>query len=128
MYYHPVKHHSVFCTNLQQTCLFKSCTEAVTYLSVFHQQRYTQGIQSHFIKQTSHFAYVSTAYLLPQFSSLHRVISTFHYTSGVPRNFVRGCSTNSVEDRGQKEGGSGGGGPLVRGSTQFSNEWNPYSY
>ena len=39
-------------------------------------------------------------------------------TSGVPRNFVRGRgdSTNSVEDRGQRERGSGGGSPLVRGS------------
>ena len=36
--------------------------------------------------------------------------------SGVPRNFVRGGSTNSVEDRGQREQGSGGGSPLVRGS------------
>ena len=27
-----------------------------------------------------------------------------------------GSSTNSVEDRGQKERGSGGGSPLVRGS------------
>ena len=38
--------------------------------------------------------------------------------SGVPRNFVRGVggSINSVEDRGQKERGSGGGSPLVRGS------------
>ena len=27
-----------------------------------------------------------------------------------------GCSTNSVEDRGQREGGSGGGSSLVRGS------------
>ena len=27
-----------------------------------------------------------------------------------------GCSTNSVEDRGQRERGSGGGRPLVRGS------------
>ena len=37
--------------------------------------------------------------------------------SGVPRNFVRGGggSTNSVEDRGQRERGSGGGGPQVRG-------------
>ena len=37
--------------------------------------------------------------------------------SGVPRNFVRGggVSTNSVEDRGQRERGSGGS-PLVRGS------------
>ena len=38
-------------------------------------------------------------------------------TSSVPRNFVRGGgSTNSVEDRGQRERGSGGGSPLVRGS------------
>jgi len=38
-------------------------------------------------------------------------------SSGVPRNFVRGGdSTNSFEDRGQRERGSGGGSPLVRGS------------
>ena len=37
--------------------------------------------------------------------------------SGVPRSFVRGGeSTNSVEDRGQRDRGSGGGSPLVRGS------------
>jgi len=36
--------------------------------------------------------------------------------SGVLRNFDRGGSTNSVEDRGQKEWGSVGGSPLVRGS------------
>ena len=37
--------------------------------------------------------------------------------SDVPRNFVRGGgSTNSVEDRGQRERGSAGGSPLVRGS------------
>ena len=37
--------------------------------------------------------------------------------SGVTRNFVRGGgSTNSVEDRGQREWGFGGGSPLVRGS------------
>jgi hypothetical protein len=40
--------------------------------------------------------------------------------SGVPRNFVCGGSTNSVEDRGQRERGSGGGNPLVRGSAQFA--------
>ena len=34
--------------------------------------------------------------------------------SGVPRNFVRGDSTNSVEDR--ENGDLGGGSPLVRGS------------
>ena len=38
-------------------------------------------------------------------------------TSGVPRNFFRGGgSTNSVEDRGQRERGSGGGSLVVRGS------------
>ena len=37
--------------------------------------------------------------------------------SGVPRNFFRGGgSTNSVENRGQRERGSGRGSPLVRGS------------
>jgi len=38
--------------------------------------------------------------------------------SGIPRNFVwGGGSTNSVEDRGQRERGSGGGSPypLVKG-------------
>jgi hypothetical protein len=50
--------------------------------------------------------------------------------SGVPRNFFSGGgggSTNSVEDRGQRERGAGGGSPLVRGFTQFANECNPYS-
>jgi len=42
--------------------------------------------------------------------------------SGVPRNFIRGeGSTNSGEDRGQIERGSGGGGPLVRGSGSSCN-------
>jgi hypothetical protein len=50
--------------------------------------------------------------------------------SGIPRNFFPGWggSTNSVEDTGQKEWGSGGSSPLVRGSAQFANEWNPDSY
>ena len=43
--------------------------------------------------------------------------SLVQWASGVPRNFVRGGgSTNSVEDRGQREWGSGGGSPLVRSS------------
>ena len=38
-------------------------------------------------------------------------------SSGIPRNFVwGGGSTNSVEVRGQRERGSGGSSPLVRGS------------
>jgi hypothetical protein len=37
--------------------------------------------------------------------------------SGIPRNFFwGGGSTNSVEDRGQRERGSGDSSPLVRGS------------
>ena len=42
----------------------------------------------------------------------------FDMCSGVSRNFFRegGGSTNSVEDRGERERGSGGGSPLVRGS------------
>jgi hypothetical protein len=39
------------------------------------------------------------------------------------RNFFGvGGSTNSVDDRGQREWRSGGCSPLVRGSTQFANE------
>jgi hypothetical protein len=37
-----------------------------------------------------------------------------------------GKSTNSVVDR--ENGDLGGGSPLVSGSAQFANEWNPYSY
>jgi len=39
-----------------------------------------------------------------------------------------GGSTNSVEDTGRRERGSGGSSPLVRGSAQFANKCNPYSY
>ena len=44
-------------------------------------------------------------------------------SSGVRRNFFRwgGGSTNSVEDRGQRGRGSGGGSPLVRGSGSSCN-------
>jgi hypothetical protein len=60
------------------------------------------------------------------------------HRGGAPRNFLPGGGlglggclkqvffsggfTNSVEDRGQKEWGSGVGSPLVRDSTQFANE------
>jgi len=48
---------------------------------------------------------------------LHRVFGWLMVLSSVvPMNFVRGGSTNSVEDRGQTEWGSGNGSPLVRGS------------
>ena len=60
----------------------------------------------------------------PVFSARHYSRSDFGINdclipllnSGVPRNFVRGGgSTNSVEDRGQRERGSGGGGPPSQG-------------
>ena len=49
---------------------------------------------------------------------IHEIRHGLCGTSGVPRNFVRGGggSTNSVEDRGQRERGTGGGRPLVRRS------------
>jgi len=46
----------------------------------------------------------------------YRAVPRVHRASGVRRNFVRGFSTNSVENRGQREWESGGGSPLVRGS------------
>jgi len=55
-------------------------------------------------------AYVSFTWIY------HRIVS--FSGNGLPRNFVRGGwgSTNSIEGRGQRERGSGGGSPLVRGS------------
>jgi len=38
------------------------------------------------------------------------------HTVAYPGIFFGGGSTNSVEDRGQREWGSGGGSPVVRGS------------
>jgi hypothetical protein len=54
--------------------------------------------------------------------------SAQNYTAGLwPISVVPGIlfgrgSTNSIEDRGQRERGSGSGSPLVRGSAQFVNE------
>jgi hypothetical protein len=46
------------------------------------------------------------------------------YSQWRTQEFFRGwgVSTNSFEDRGQKEQGSRGGSPLVRGSNRFANE------
>jgi hypothetical protein len=47
----------------------------------------------------------------------------FFFQGGfIPGIFFMGGSMNSVEDRGQRKQGSGGGSPLVRGFTQFENE------
>ena len=48
--------------------------------------------------------------------------------SGVTGSFVRGGSRNSVEDRGQRERGSGGGSPLVGGSGGNCNLVKEISY
>jgi hypothetical protein len=62
-------------------------------------------------------------------SWLTRRLIHWHTPVAYPAIFFRGGggSTNSAEDRGQTEQGSGGSSPLVRGSTQSANEWNPYS-
>jgi hypothetical protein len=44
------------------------------------------------------------------------------YTVAYPGIFVGGGSAYSVKDRGQRERGSGGSSPIVRGSAQFANE------
>jgi len=38
------------------------------------------------------------------------------FSMAYPRSLLGGGSTNSVEDKGRSEQGSGGGSPLVRGS------------
>jgi hypothetical protein len=45
-----------------------------------------------------------------------------HIVSSLHRNFFGEGSTNSIEDREQRVQRSGGGSPLVSGSTQFANE------
>ena len=67
---------------------------------------------------------VTNGYNLQKYTKRVQIIYfTVNTFSGVPRNFVRagGVSTNSVEDRGQSERGSGGGSPLVRGSGDSCN-------
>jgi hypothetical protein len=83
------------------------------YVSITHTRTYARALQA--IRSRTHLS------ILP-----HRTSVTQHgfanvdgvaVTSGVPRNFVRGRgSTNSVEERGQRERGSGGGSLVVRGS------------
>jgi hypothetical protein len=62
----------------------------------------------------------------------HNLISTNNVQSPVEYQgffffWGGGGATNSVLDRGQREWGYEGSSPLVRSSTQFANEWNPYS-
>jgi len=63
---------------------------------------------------------------------LSRTVAYYIKISGVPRNFFRveggSGSTNSVEDRGQRERGSGGGSPLVRGSGGSCNWYKKFHF
>jgi hypothetical protein len=60
-------------------------------------------------------------YFYRTYNAIRNPISFPFMTSvAYPEIFFGGGSTNSV-DRGQREQGSGGGSPLVRGSAQFVN-------
>ena len=50
------------------------------------------------------------------FSYVTSYCLVYTYPVAYPGILFGGGSTNSVEDRGQRERGSGGGSPLVRGS------------
>jgi hypothetical protein len=66
---------------------------------------------------------VLCAFLLQERLLVRGSMLRYPYRRGVPRNFVRvgkRGSTNLVEGTGQTERGSGGGSPLIRGSTQFA--------
>ena len=67
------------------------------------------------------YAHFTIYYCLLYFQNVTRFhgtrVNDISFTSvAYPGILFGGGSTNSVEDRGQREGGSGGGRPLVRGS------------
>jgi hypothetical protein len=64
----------------------------------------------------------------PKVGLNNRTVCTVAYQGILFLGEGGGGSTKPVEDSGQTERGSGGGSPIVRGSAQFANEWNPYSY
>jgi len=72
-------------------------------------------IPLHLLKYNGVFPITTYSYLKDERQLSYMYTAT---VSGVPRNFFRGRggSTNSVEDRRERERGSGGGNPLVRGS------------
>ena len=72
-------------------------------------------VRVHTVSHVRSVRYVSTQCHIPD-GKLRAPSRLSHVTSGVPRNFVRGGSTNSVEDRGHRGTGSGGGSTLIRGS------------
>jgi hypothetical protein len=77
--------------------------------------------QIHSVPRTSGNPYMRSRFNLMR-GYFDRCIATVAY----PGIIFGGGSTNSAENRGQREGGSGGSSPLVRGFTQFAIERNPY--
>jgi hypothetical protein len=74
----------------------------------------------------------------PKIMGARRVTLWTVLSSGVPRNFFSRLvyainffwgrvQQIQLGTEGRENGDMGGGSPLVRGSTQFGNEWNPYS-
>jgi hypothetical protein len=80
-------------------CAFRDIRNTLIYISVFH----TFCVAEHFSGQK----------FVAEYYRQWRTQDFFFGGAG---------STNSVEDRGQREWGSGGGSHLVRGTTQFANE------
>jgi hypothetical protein len=57
-----------------------------------------------------------------------REIIIYLSSTAYPGIFFRGVFQQiQLRIEGRQNGDLGGGSPLVRGSTQFANEWNPYS-
>jgi hypothetical protein len=57
-----------------------------------------------------------------QLSNTYLKALNIRYDQWNNQDFFHGVSTNSFEDRGQREQVSGGGSPIVRGSNPFANE------
>jgi hypothetical protein len=76
-----------------------------------------------FVYRTAHLSVVSGCFLQLLHSKGNGMfISNVSITKQWRTQEFFGGFKNSVEYRGQRERGSGGGSPLVRGSTQFAND------
>jgi hypothetical protein len=93
------------------------------YVKDMHAQTATQSYFSSPFKQKFYGQQLFQTQTAPTHVLLNATGLTYHHTPPVayPEIFSGGGSTNSVEDRGQREQGSGGGNSLVRGSAQFAN-------
>jgi hypothetical protein len=103
--------------------------QCVMYVILPYQNRSHISIKISNIKDSRNCLCLLCILCICHFSALLTSMASQEDFKGVTsgRFFEGGGSTNSIEDRGQRERGSGDGSPLVRCSTQFSNEWNRYS-